>query len=349
MTDPVVALGRTRVQLQPGQVADNTITICNVGDVVERYGFEMLGRARGWECEFIPDSLALLPGAEAEARVILRPPTGDVTPVGEIPFGVRVVSAIDKNRCAVAEGELVFAAVRQLAAKLVTVTGRGRHRGRYRLDIQNTGTTPLVAVVRARQAGDALSFVLEPDRVVLPRNSSASVYLLVRPVRPNLVGARTLHSFSVGYGLEGQSEELGDVDGLFEQRPVLPRGAIGTVGLAAILAVGGVGAIKLLDTGDRSSPVAAPAAEVTGAYVLYDGLYPVSVESAYANAERQMTVLRSQGAQVKLLDSRDSPVISSGEPRYLLYFDGFPDVDSAAAYCARWQSVIPCTSHDAPG
>jgi hypothetical protein len=273
--DPVVTIGEPVLRVLPGQMAHTTLTVTNVVDQVEGYSIDVCkGPARHWS-EVTPRHVELLPGQQADVAVTFRPPAGPRPPAGAFPIGLQVVSTVDESRRAVVECDVTVEAVHGLQARLLPVTGRGSHRGRYRIDLENVGTAPVVIALTPQQPGDtALSFALQPAQLAIPPGGIASSYLLVRPVRPTLFGRPETLSLSVDYAPaespgaparpdtsspDGRSAGppsappahpdaamTGRIDGSFLRRPVLPRGVVALVLVLAVLAVAGVVAGRLL-------------------------------------------------------------------------------------------------------
>jgi hypothetical protein len=88
-----------------------------------------------------------------------------------------------------------------------------------------------------------------------------------------------------------------------------------------------------------AAPVATATGAVTGAYVLYGKPYAQTAVDAYNQAQAAQAAIAKSGFQVKFADSRSSKIPSTG-PAYLLYQDGFPDLDQARVYCARVPAAL---------
>lgn len=235
MSDPVVTIDADSFHVEPGGAAECGLRLQNVGDQVERYHLRILGPARTWG-EIRPDDVALMPGNAHDALLVFRPPVGDAAPVGTYPFAIRVVSQVAADRCAVVEGDISIAPIRSLDAVLLTVTGMGRHRGRYRLDVRNSGTAPAAITVSAKDPTESLSFALHPERLDIGPGATGSAFLLVRPVRPKLSGKDSKRSFWLDVEAEGFPDPV-RVEGEILLRPVLPRALTIIVFASALVVV----------------------------------------------------------------------------------------------------------------
>ena len=167
------------------------------------------------------------------------------------------MSTVDGTRRAVVECDVTVEAIHGVEARLLAVTGRGSHRGRYRIDLQNTGTAPAAVTLTPRQQDEpSLSFALQPNELAIPAGQTASSYLLVRPIRPTLLGRQERLGFSIGYAPAGHPDPTapgagaspmsGQLDAVFLRRPVVPRGIVATVLLLVVLGIAAVAAARLL-------------------------------------------------------------------------------------------------------
>lgn len=435
MSDPVVEMVERVPPVDPGHSVATEVRITNVGDQVEGYSVRVCpGPAAGW-ITVEPPVLSLLPGEHKQVTVTVSPPRWPAAPAGSHDYGLLVVSQIDADRRALVEGDVDVGVIHAMAPALVPIGRRGRHRGRYRLDIENTGSAPTELTVTATDAAQALSFALSPARLTVPAGSRASSYLLLRPVHPRLVGREESIPFSVAYRTGDVPEQTGRVDSVFVRRPVLPRIVLPLAIAAVVVAVLGLVAARTLlpehrpdaladvaphtpilrevrpeeggvrvswdpvplatgytitrtraadatDVEDAKeakpdvnvllwpdpgagqqcfavsatnahgdsepspprcttvleSPVAASDG-VTGAYVVYGTPYPLGNVDAYNQAQAAQSAIARSGFQVKFGDSRSSGIPST-EPAYLLYQDGFPDLEQARVYCARVPAAL---------
>lgn len=436
MSDPVVEIVEHVPPADPGKSVHTELRITNIGDQVEGYSVQVCpGPAARW-ITVDPATVSLLPGEHKQVTVTVSPPRWPPAPAGPHDFGLAVVSQIDGDRRSVVEGDVSVGVIHGIEPALVPITRRGRHRGRYRLDIENTGSASTEVMVTAADAAQALSFALSPARLTIPAGSRASSYLLLRPVHPRLFGREESIPFSIDYRTDGIPQQTGRVDSVFVRRSVLPRIVLPLAIAVTVIAVLGVVAAKTLlpehrpaalttaapetpmvrevrpeDGGVRISwdpvplatgytitrlraadatdvedarqakpdvnvlfwpdpgagqqcfavtagnqagdsdpspaqcatvlaaPVATATDAVTGAYVVYGKPYPQTAVDAYNQAQAAQAAIAKSGFQVKFADSRSSKIPST-EPAYLLYQDGFPDLDQARVYCARVPTAL---------
>src|SRR6185312_8535065 len=144
-----------------------------------------------------PPELAVYPGKEESAVVLLTPPANAQAPEEALPFGVRAVSTLDAQRTVVEEGDLEVGRVLDLQASITPVTSRGRWAGRHRITYLNWGNSPVHLRLSVDDKDEELGFRLEPEQVSVPVGGSASARLRVRPRNPFLRGAPVRRPFQV--------------------------------------------------------------------------------------------------------------------------------------------------------
>jgi hypothetical protein len=251
--DPVLVLGDELLNVEPGGEVRVTVTVRNVGDLVEQYRLEVLGDAARWS-QVIPRQISVLPGGSEEKAVdvVFRPPPPPVTAAGNVPFGLRCVSLEAPDRCAVVEGDLVVGAVVGLAARLETVKPAGRWTGRYQVVLENTGSVPVRLRLLASDSRRMLRFAVAPPEITVEPGGSATAYVLVQPRQPALRGKSAAHGFSVSYQTV-DGDRSGELAGSFEQRPIISKGVMVVCLLLLGLAAAGV-VLLLRNSGDAALP-----------------------------------------------------------------------------------------------
>jgi hypothetical protein len=256
--DPVLELDNITPQVDPGGEARVSVTVRNIGELVEQYRFEVLGEAARWSL-VEPRQVSVLPLGQEDktVEVIFRPPPPPLAPAGEVPFGVRCISLERRDRCAVVEGDVAVGAVHNLTARLESVNPTGRRVGRYRVHFQNSGTVPVKLTLTVADEKRMLRTALAPKEITVPPARTAVAYLALRPKEPKLRGKPISHNFTVGYRAVGE-DRSGELSGTFEQRPTVGKG------LVAFGALAGLGAIAatalILYNSHKQKNAAAPQA-----------------------------------------------------------------------------------------
>ncbi len=212
------------------------VMIRNNGHVVDEYILDVLGDAAPW-VEVRPPSIALLPGTDATAQVVFRPPRTSSTAARAIPFGVRVRSREDPEGSVAEEGVLEVGAFNDTIAELLPSTSRGRRRGVHDVAIDNRGNTAINAEIVAQDPANELTFQARPAVVIVGPGNAGLARLVVKPRRRFWRGTPRTRSFQVQVRPEGQGPM--DLSGTMLQEPLLPSWAVPVAaGLVALLLAG---------------------------------------------------------------------------------------------------------------
>lgn len=249
--DPVLVLNDPEARVDPGGETRVSVSVRNIGDLVEQYQFEVLGEAARW-AQVVPRQVSVLPHGQEEktVEVVFRPPPPPAAPAGEIPFGVRCVSLERRDRCAVVEGDVAVGAVHNLTARLEPVSPRGRWNGRYRVHFDNTGSVPITLRLDAADTKQLLRFAVAPRELTVESGQSGRAYLAIRPRQPMSRGKPVEHPFVFAYRatVEGGSGEL---PGTFEQRPIISKAVLALGAVVLALAAGGGALLLRANSGNQ--------------------------------------------------------------------------------------------------
>jgi hypothetical protein len=228
-----VALSDESLDVVPGGESVCTVSVRNVGSVIDQISVDVVGPAASWSV-VEPPVLNLYPGDAGEARVYLRPPRASKPVAGKLRYGVRATSLEDPSGSATAEGTVVVAPFTELRVALVPQISRGSRRGKHKIDVSNLGNVPVGTQVSAVDPDDALRFSVPPPAVAPPGVVTQSK-LVALPRRKFWTGKQQLKPFQVVVAPERGISTT--VDGTFEQDPIVPRWAAATALAAVALAV----------------------------------------------------------------------------------------------------------------
>ena len=185
-----------RLRAEPGGQAQLSVQVKNPGHLVESFHMDVVGLDPSW-WQVHPPELAVYPGKEESAVVLLKPPENAHAPDEALPFGVRAVSTLDAQRTVVEEGDLEIGRVLDLQASITPVTSRGRWSGRHTITYQNWGNSPAHLRLTVSDKDEELGFRLEPEQVSVPVGGSATAHLRVRPRNPFMRGQPVHRPFQV--------------------------------------------------------------------------------------------------------------------------------------------------------
>ena len=221
MEEPVLTMDVRRLRAEPGGQAQLSVQVKNPGHLVESFHMDVVGLDPSW-WQVHPPELAVYPGKEESAVVLLKPPENAQAPDEALPFGVRAVSTLDAQRTVVEEGDLEIGRVLDLQASITPVTSRGRWSGRHTITYQNWGNSPAHLRLTVSDKDEELGFRLEPEQVSVPVGGSATARLRVRPRNPFMRGQPVHRPFQV----------VGESAGAAAPPPGVPRSAAARAGRA---------------------------------------------------------------------------------------------------------------------
>ncbi|HLL64459.1 MAG TPA: fibronectin type III domain-containing protein [Micromonosporaceae bacterium] len=336
--DPVLALDEDHLYVEPGGETRVSATVRNAGDLVEQYRLEVVGEAARWS-QVVPRQVSVLPAGTEEKTVsiVFRPPPPPLSAAGDFPFGLRCVSLEDQERCTIVEGDITVGAVVGVQARLANISPSGRWIGRYRLDIDNTGSVPVRLKLDATDTRSALRFAVAPRELTVESGQTASGYVAVKPYQPMLRGKPVSHPFEVTYqhadepaanhtGTAGRGGAArpptagggATLAGVFEQRPVVNRGVIVACLVLVAVAVG-AGALLLRTAGRPEPPASISGPPPPVALTSAAAMTPTSVQllwerSPYATGYLVQQVSADGAVQAsKEVTDRDQSALLWGE------------------------------------
>ena len=251
-------MDRTWLHAEPGGQAQLSVTVRNMGHLVESFRLDVVGLDPTW-WQVHPPELAVYPGREESAVVVLMPPANAQAPDDALPFAVRAASTLDAERTVVEEGDLEIGRIQDLQASIAPVTSRGRWSGRHTVTYTNGGNSPVRLRLSVSDRDEELGFRVEPMQVSVPVGGSAMARLRVRPRNPFLRGAPVRRPFlvvgeSVGAVSPPGTSHLAAarvavpdpsrpvLDGAIQQLPILSKGVVVLAGLLIAVVAGLVAA-----------------------------------------------------------------------------------------------------------
>jgi hypothetical protein len=205
--------------VEPGETRQVTLHVRNGGDIVEAYRFEVVGVPSAWST-VEPAELSLYPGTAETVTLTLRPPRTPDTPVGPVPFAVRVLPVERPEGVTVPEGTLDVQPFHEIASELLPRSNRGRLRARFQVAVRNQGNTPADVTLGAWDTDEKLRYRVHPAEAELAPGEQGHLRLTVRPRHRILRGAVQRHAFQVRVARAGLPVE--SLDGAYEQRPLVP-------------------------------------------------------------------------------------------------------------------------------
>ena len=222
--------------VRPGEPSVVVVTVTNVGSTVEAYDVAVLGELAAF-ATVAPPTLRLLPGQQEAATVTLV--VGSEIPAGPVPFGVKVHPHSAGGEAVVEERELQVLPVADITIRAVPMVLRTRRRGEARVEVENTGNTPVNVALAVTDPNEELSAALRPPELAVAPRAVGTAGLTLRSLAPR--GA------SIGYTISAQTPD-GQVRQVEARIETTRRRVAPWVAVAAVVALGAVVAAGQLGT-----------------------------------------------------------------------------------------------------
>lgn len=220
------------LRVVPGDEAGFTLTIRNVGTLVDRFTVVIDGAPGSW-AEVTPSALPLLPGVTGEVQVRLRPPRAWSCSAGAAPLVVRIVSEKDAGAPTQLQGSIHVEAFSQTTARLIPENSRGRRKAQHQVTMRNEGNHPEEIAVVASDPDSALAFTVAPAGSTIAAGAAGSATIALAARSRILKGKARPRPFDVEVRT---ADAVVPLQGTFLQKPLLPRWAM-VLGLALIVAL----------------------------------------------------------------------------------------------------------------
>lgn len=212
-----VRLLQRAVTLSPGRPAQVTLEVTNDLEVIDGV-HASLDAPSGLEWSVTPESLPLFP--DDQGRITLRLSVTPTFPAGEHEVPVVVASSVGAEPVR----ETIAVTVTPVPGASMTIkplVRTGRHRGRYRVQVENTGNTSLDMALVSSDPNRQAPVRFEHSVLAVAPGSAATTGMVVT-CRRHFFGGDYSHQLTV-VGADGNVEA--DARAVFRQGPVIPRGA----------------------------------------------------------------------------------------------------------------------------
>ncbi|MEU7188946.1 hydrolase [Streptomyces sp. NPDC045369] len=231
---PWTSLEPASATVSPGSSTSVRLRVRNTGDIVDEYHFEPVGDLAPWTT-VEPQALRLYPGTTGTVELTFAPPRTPDATAGPNPYAVRVTPTEHPDAVTVPEGNLTITPFTEMRAELVPPTVKGRFRGRPRLAVDNLGNTKVTASLSGKDAGERLSYEIQPGNVQIEPGRAAFVKVTLRPRQITWFGSKQEQPYALAVRRSGTEPD--EVAGTFVQRGVLPGWLATTFGLLLALTI----------------------------------------------------------------------------------------------------------------
>jgi len=196
MSDKInVTLSPDRVQVNPGESVETTVTIKNASDVVEAYSIAVEGIDPSW-CSLSVSSLNLFPSDQEQVKLTIQPPKASSSKAGAYNAIVKVASGRDHTIQTTAPLTVEVGRFLLFDLDLSPKKASGR-KGSYKVIITNTGNVPTTYTLAGDDPEEICRFDFKHDTVVIEPGATAEVPLVVNPRKRLFTGKAKDRGFKI--------------------------------------------------------------------------------------------------------------------------------------------------------
>lgn len=214
---------RPTLPVAPGASAEVRLRVRNTGSVVDSFSFEPVGIPADW-VTVEPSELRLFPATEEFVTVSVRPPRSSETPLGELTFALRVISAEDPTGSVAEELTLIIGEFGQRFGELHPRTSTGRTKGVHELAVDNFGNTAITPSFIGVEPDNLLQIEVKPPSARIEPGTASIAVVTVRPRRRFWRGQPKSIPFKIAISDAADDDAVPElIDGNFVQQPMVPK------------------------------------------------------------------------------------------------------------------------------
>lgn len=204
---------RIKVKLAPsalqvnagGEPVEASITVQNLGDIVDRFSFQIDDLDSTWYT-FSEPGVSLFPNDKGEIRITFRVPKKEGIKSGAYPFDLRVSSDSSPEEYSMVRGSLEVSPLAEFHLDMSPKRVETRKSAEYRITLANSGTSDLTFGLEARDTEEGCRFWFSPRNPVVPAWKSAVVKLTGQPKRRPWLGENKRYNFTLAANIQGRTE-----------------------------------------------------------------------------------------------------------------------------------------------
>ncbi|MEX1102876.1 MAG: hypothetical protein WED87_01415, partial [Dehalococcoidia bacterium] len=238
-----MALALSQPTVDPGQPITVSATLTNRGNIVEELALSVADIPAEW-VTVTPQTLPLMPNAQAQATIVIRPPKSSDALAAVYAFTVLARSAATGQE-AVGVETFTLRAFEDVAASLEPAQAAKD----FRVEVRNNGNAPAAFALEGRDDEEALRFDLGQGRIEVDPGETGRQPVRVKPGKRLWTGREQTKPFKVRLTPEGGGAEK-ELAGRLVVSPVIgsPRRVLTGLG-ALVAALAGVLALLFLQCG----------------------------------------------------------------------------------------------------
>jgi hypothetical protein len=204
---------RIKVKLAPstlqvnagGEPIEASITVQNLGDIVDRFSFQLDDLDSAWFTLSEP-GVSLFPNDKAQVRIKFQVPKKEGIKSGAYPFNLRVVSDSNSEEYSIVQGSLEIGSLAEFHLDMNPKRVETRKRAEYRITLANSGTSDLTFDLKARDTEEGCRFWFAPQNPVVPAWKTVVVKLTGQPKRRPWLGENKHYNFTLAANIQGKTE-----------------------------------------------------------------------------------------------------------------------------------------------
>jgi hypothetical protein len=204
---------RIKVNLAPstlqvnagGEPIEASITVQNLGDIVDRFSFQLDDLDPAW-FTLSESGVSLFPNDRAQVRIKFQVPKKAGIKSGTYPFNLRVVSDSNRDEYSAVQGNLEVSPLAEFHLDMSPKRVETRKRAEYRITLANSGTSDLTFDLKARDTEEGCHFWFTPQNPVVPAWKTVVVKLTGQPKRRPWLGEKKRYDFTLAANIQGKTE-----------------------------------------------------------------------------------------------------------------------------------------------
>jgi serine/threonine protein kinase len=222
------------IQVAPGSSTTLSVEVVNQSNLVDHFKVELSGLPAGWVTQ--PTApLHLLPHNRDTTSITLSPPLSSSSSSGEHAFEVRVTARAQSVFSVATQGALTVSPFHSFVADLQPERIKGR--GYAELTLHNTGNTPGIYTILARDREQAMRFGVDGKQFTLPAGYTEHIPIRIKSKKRPILGSAQALPFEITITptILDQPGEPQSRRGELVVRPIFPIWTIGAVILMFVL------------------------------------------------------------------------------------------------------------------
>lgn len=204
---------RIKVKLAPsslqvnagGEPIEASITVQNLGDIVDRFSFQLDDLDPAWYTLSEP-GVSLFPNDKAQVRIKFQVPKKEGIKSGAYPFDLRVSSDSNPEEYSIVQGSLELSPLAEFHLDMSPKRVETRKSAEYRITLANSGTSDLTFDLGARDTEEGCRFWFTPQNPVVPAWKTVVVKLMGQPKRRPWLGENKRYNFTLAANVQGKKE-----------------------------------------------------------------------------------------------------------------------------------------------